>query len=45
MPELTEYGARVIDRISMIGMWIAVVVSVRNFFVCFRQYRRTHGLM
>ncbi|KAI9471814.1 MAG: hypothetical protein EXX96DRAFT_581792 [Benjaminiella poitrasii] len=45
MVQLTAYGERVVDRINMIGMWIAVVVCVRNFSVCLRQYRRTHGLI
>ncbi|KAI9486303.1 MAG: hypothetical protein EXX96DRAFT_548580 [Benjaminiella poitrasii] len=41
--QLTEYGERVMDRINMIGMWLVVVICVRNFFVCFRQYKRTRG--
>ncbi|CAO3652913.1 unnamed protein product [Mucor fragilis] len=45
MIQLSAYGERVVDRISMIGMWIAVTICVRNFFVCLRQYRRTHGLI
>lgn len=42
---LSAYAERVIDRINMIGMWIAVTICVRNFIVCLRQYQRTRGLM
>lgn len=42
---LSPYGERIIDRVSMIGMWIAVVACVRNLMVCMYQYRRTRGLM
>lgn len=45
MIELTDYAERVIDRVNLIGMWIAVTMCIRNFIVCLRQYRRTHGLM
>ena len=45
MIQLTAYGERVVDRFNMIGMWIAVVVAMRNFSVCLRQYRRTRGKM
>lgn len=45
MIQLTAYGERVIDRISMVGMWLAVTICIRNFFVCLRQYQRTRGLM
>lgn len=45
MIQLSPYGERVIDRLSMLGMWLAVVVSIRNFFVCLRQYKRTRGKM
>jgi hypothetical protein len=45
MIQLTDYGERVIDRISMIGMWLAVTICIRNFLVCLRQYQRTRGLM
>lgn len=45
MIQLTPYGERVIDRVNMIGMWVAVLVSVRNFVVCLRQYQRTRGRM
>ena len=45
MIELSAYAERVIDRISMVGMWLAVTICVRNFTVCLRQYRRSHGLM
>ncbi|KAI8888059.1 hypothetical protein K501DRAFT_173969 [Backusella circina FSU 941] len=31
MIQLSPYAERIIDRISMIGMWIAVIVCVRNF--------------
>ncbi|SAL96721.1 hypothetical protein [Absidia glauca] len=43
MAQLSDYGERVIDRINMIGMWLAVVICIRNFFVCFHQYQRTRG--
>ncbi|CDH60849.1 hypothetical protein RO3G_05247 [Lichtheimia corymbifera JMRC:FSU:9682] len=43
MIQLSDYGERVVDRLSMLGMWLAVVVSIRNFYVCFRQYKRTRG--
>lgn len=45
MIQLSAYGERVVDRLSMLGMWLAVVVSIRNFYVCFRQYKRTRGKM
>lgn len=45
MIQLSDYGERVVDRLSMLGMWLAVVVSIRNFYVCFRQYKRTRGKM
>ncbi|KAI9316859.1 hypothetical protein BX666DRAFT_1947539 [Dichotomocladium elegans] len=43
MIQLTAYGERVLDRISMMGMWLVVVVSVYNYFICYGQYRRTRG--
>ncbi|KAI7855797.1 hypothetical protein BDC45DRAFT_504756 [Circinella umbellata] len=43
MIQLSAYGERVVDRINLIGYWIAFVVSIRNFDVCLRQYRRTRG--
>ncbi|CAO3697953.1 hypothetical protein G6F70_002725 [Rhizopus microsporus] len=45
MIQLSQFAIRILDRISMIGMWIAVVVSVRNFSVAYRQYRRTKGFI
>ncbi|KAI8981983.1 hypothetical protein BDF20DRAFT_864400 [Mycotypha africana] len=45
MTVLSSYGERVIDRISMLGMWLAVTICIRNFFVCLRQYRSTHGFI
>ncbi|KAI9260140.1 hypothetical protein BY458DRAFT_516684 [Sporodiniella umbellata] len=45
MIESSEFSIRILDRISMIGMWIAVVVSVRNLTVAYRQYRRTRGVI
>ncbi|CAO3699533.1 unnamed protein product [Rhizopus stolonifer] len=43
MIQLSDYGKRVVLRINLIGMWIAVLVSIRNFTVCYRQYRKTKG--
>ncbi|KAI8393905.1 uncharacterized protein BYT42DRAFT_552615 [Radiomyces spectabilis] len=43
MIQLSPYSERVVDRINMIAMWIAVAVCIRNFLVCLRQYRRTRG--
>ncbi|KAI9315217.1 hypothetical protein BX666DRAFT_369072 [Dichotomocladium elegans] len=43
MVELSEYAIRVIDRLSMMGNWLAVLVSIRNLFICWRLYRRTRG--
>ena len=45
MIQLSAYGERVVDRFNMIGYWIAIAVSIRNFDVCLRQYRRTRGKM
>ncbi|KAJ8660111.1 hypothetical protein O0I10_003970 [Lichtheimia ornata] len=43
MVQLSAYGERVVDRLSMLGNWLAVIVSIRNFFICYHQYRRTRG--
>ncbi|KAI8388272.1 uncharacterized protein BYT42DRAFT_559540 [Radiomyces spectabilis] len=43
MIQLTDYGERIVDRLNMIGMWLAVFICVRNFVVCYRQYQRTRG--
>ncbi|ORE05370.1 hypothetical protein BCV72DRAFT_229933 [Rhizopus microsporus var. microsporus] len=45
MIQLSPYGQRVVLRINLIGMWIAVLVSVRNFTICYSQYRKTKGKM
>lgn len=45
MIQLTAYGERVVDRLNMMGMWLAVVVCIRNFCVYFGQYKRTRGKM
>ncbi|CAO3643364.1 unnamed protein product [Mucor hiemalis] len=45
MIQLSQYAERVIDRISMVGMWLAVTTCIRNFIICLRQYRRTHGVI
>lgn len=43
MIQLSPYGKRVVLKFNLIGMWIAVLVSIRNFFVCYRQYSKTRG--
>lgn len=45
MVESTDFAIRIMDRISMIGMWVAVIVSLRNLTVAYRQYRRTKGFI
>ncbi|KAG1443256.1 hypothetical protein G6F56_010740 [Rhizopus delemar] len=45
MIESSDFSIRILDRISMIGMWIAVIVSIRNLTVAYRQYRRTRGII
>lgn len=42
---LSEYSARVIQRINFIGTWGAVVVCCRNFMICYAQYKRSKGKM
>ncbi|KAI7869529.1 hypothetical protein BDF14DRAFT_1782366 [Spinellus fusiger] len=43
MVQLSPYGERIIDRINMIGMWLALIICVRNFSISLRQYKRTRG--
>ncbi|KAI9029708.1 hypothetical protein CLU79DRAFT_735610 [Phycomyces nitens] len=43
MIELSPFAERIVDRMNMIGMWLAVVICARNFHVSLKQYRRTRG--
>jgi hypothetical protein len=45
MIELSDYGVRVVARVNLILTWMAVLICVRNAFVCYGQWKRTRGLM
>ncbi|KAI8583656.1 hypothetical protein K450DRAFT_222172 [Umbelopsis ramanniana AG] len=45
MIELSDYGVRVVARVNLVLTWMAVLVCVRNAFVCYGQWKRTRGLI
>ena len=45
MIDLSDYGIRVVARINLILTWLAVLVCVRNGFICYGQWKRTRGSM